>query len=76
MKNAAYLRIKNLQVGYTLPEATLKALKLQKVRVYASGQNLFTFDNFWQGYDVEAPVSDGSWYAQVKTFSIGVDVNF
>lgn len=76
MRNAAYMRLKNLQVGYSLPARVTTRIKAEKLRVYLSGQNLFTLENFWDGYDVEAPVGNGGYYPQVKTYSIGVDVKF
>src|SRR5690606_18774759 len=42
IKDAAYLRIKNIQLGYTFNRNTLR--KIQQLRLYVSGQNLFTFD--------------------------------
>ncbi|OFX32002.1 MAG: hypothetical protein A2W90_07950 [Bacteroidetes bacterium GWF2_42_66] len=76
MRNAAYMRLKNLQVGYSLPQSVIRKIKAQQFRVYLSGQNLLTIDNFWDGYDVEAPVGNGGYYPQVKTYSIGIDVKF
>ncbi|MCY1721846.1 TonB-dependent receptor [Prolixibacteraceae bacterium Z1-6] len=76
LRDAAYMRLKNLQIGYSLPSSALKKINAQKLRIYISGQNLFTLDNFWDGYDVEAPVGNGGYYPQVKTYSIGVDVKF
>ncbi|QEC52499.1 SusC/RagA family TonB-linked outer membrane protein [Anseongella ginsenosidimutans] len=75
MKSAAYLRLKNIQLGYTFPASLLKG-KVERLRIYVSGQNLFTVEDFWQGYDVEAPASDGAWYPQMKTYSLGLDVKF
>ena len=43
--NMAYTRIKNLNVGYTLPVKLVKRAKLQTARIYFSGENLFTIDN-------------------------------
>jgi hypothetical protein len=76
MKNAAYLRLKNIQLGYTLPAALVSKVHLLDVRFYVSAQNLLTLDNFWDGYDVEAPVGDGGYYPQQKTFSFGLDIKF
>ena len=77
LKNAAYLRLKNIQLGYTLPSNLLKKLPIKNLRVYLSGQNLFTFDKFWKGYDVEAPVSSGAaWYPQMKSYNVGLNVKF
>jgi TonB-linked SusC/RagA family outer membrane protein len=76
MRDASYVRLKSVQFGYTLPKKIMNKIKAQTLRVYFSGQNLFTVDNFWNGYDVEAPVGNGGYYPQVKTYSIGLDVKF
>lgn len=76
MKNAAYLRLKNIQLGYTLPSALAGKVHLLNVRFYVSGQNLLTVDDFWDGYDVEAPVGNGGFYPQQKTYSLGLDIKF
>lgn len=76
IKNASYLRVKNVQLGYTLTEDVLRFIKMKRIRIYASAQNLFTLDRFWDGFDVEAPVGIGDYYPQVKTYSLGVNVNF
>lgn len=76
MRDAAYVRLKNLQVGYTLPQKISDKIGLQQLRVYVNGQNLMTISDFWKGYDVEAPVGNGGYYPQEKTFNIGVDVKF
>ncbi len=76
MKDASYLRLKNLQLGYTIPPAFLSRLRIQHARIYANGQNLFTIDNFWDGYDVEQPVGTGTTYPQVKIYTLGIDLRF
>jgi TonB-linked SusC/RagA family outer membrane protein len=76
MKSAAYLRGQNLQIGYSFPKPLLEAVKIQNLRIYLSGRNLFTIDNFYEGYDPEAPVSDGGWYPQMTTYTMGLNVNF
>ena len=76
MKSAAYLRLKNIQLGYSLPQSLLKGTFLGSVRLYVTGSNLLTFSDFWDGYDVEAPVGNGQYYPQTKTISVGVDVRF
>jgi hypothetical protein len=78
VKDAAYLRIKNIQLGYTFNRNTLR--KIQQLRLFVSGQNLITFDNFWPGYDVEAPVTtdygSANWYPQMKVISVGLNIVF
>ncbi|MEJ7768524.1 MAG: TonB-dependent receptor [Chitinophagaceae bacterium] len=76
MKDASYLRLKNLQIGYNVPLDYIAKSKIKGLRFFLSGSNLFTRDNFWNGYDVEAPVGTGNQYPQVKLYTLGVDVNF
>lgn len=76
MKSAAYTRLQNLQIGYTFPNGLMESIKIQNLRIYVSGRNLLTFDNFYEGYDPEAPVSDGGWYPQMKSYTVGLNVNF
>lgn len=76
MKDASYARLKNVQLGYSLPGSVLESLRIQKLRIYFSGQNLLTLDKFWDGYDVEAPVGNGGFYPLVKTYSFGLDFRF
>ena len=51
--NSSYLRIKNVQLGYTLPAAWSQKVKMQHLRVFASGDNLYTFTKFFKGLDPE-----------------------
>lgn len=76
MKNAAYMRLQNLQIGYTFPKTMTESIKIQNLRIYVSGRNLLTFDNFYEGYDPEAPVSNGGWYPQMTSYTVGLNVNF
>src|SRR5690606_29026856 len=55
LKRADYLRIKNMQIGYTVPLSGTIKNHLKNIRVYASGQNILTLDRFWKGYDPEGP---------------------
>jgi TonB-linked SusC/RagA family outer membrane protein len=76
MKSAAYLRLKNLQIGYTLPTHLAKAVKLNSVRFFVNGSNLFTASKFWEGYDVDTAVGMADNYPVMKVYSFGVNVNF
>lgn len=76
LKDASYLRLKTLALGYRIPEQLAGRLGVKGLRLYANAQNLFTLDNFWKGYDVEAPVGRGDEYPQVKVYSFGLDINF
>ncbi|HBB92401.1 MAG: hypothetical protein A2X22_02590 [Bacteroidetes bacterium GWF2_49_14] len=63
VKDADYLRLRNLSIGYTLPKSVISFLRISKLRVYLSGENLFTFTNY-DGYEPE--IGGG-------VFSYGVD---
>jgi hypothetical protein len=76
IKSGAYMRVKNLMVGYTLPAKALNAMKLDYLRLYVSGQNLFTFSNAYKGYDPENYVNGGSFYPVMQTFTFGIDFRF
>lgn len=76
MKSAAYLRLKNLQLGYSLPDEILQNAGIKRLYVFLNAQNVFTLDKFWTGYDVESPVGTGSSYPQQKLYSLGLNINF
>jgi hypothetical protein len=76
LKNASYLRLKNIQLGYNLSNTLVNKLGMENFRLYISGQNVFSLDKFWDGYDVEAHVGDGSYYPQLRTVSFGIDMRF
>ena len=81
LQNAAYCRIKNLQVGYTLPKAWTDKAGMSSVRVYISGDNLFTFSHMSKIFDPEALESaynadNGKLYPLQRTISVGLNVNF
>ncbi|KRT14529.1 hypothetical protein ASU31_19080 [Pedobacter ginsenosidimutans] len=76
LKDASYLRIKNVQIGYTLPVGIAQKIALKRLRIFANGSNLSSFDRFWEGYDVEAPVGGGNIYPQVKVYTFGLEATF
>lgn len=76
LKDASYLRLKNVQIGYTLPAKLSQKASIKRLRVFANGSNMASFDRFWDGYDVEAPVGGGNVYPQVKVYSFGLEASF
>src|SRR5690606_33615325 len=60
MKSASYMRVKNIQLGYELPKSMVQKMGLGSLFVYVNGQNLFTFTDFWQGYDPEINYDAGA----------------
>lgn len=75
LEDASYLRLKNIQVGYTLPQSLSSQLRISKARLYFSAENVFTLTDYFYGYDPEVTVSSGGYYPQVKTFTFGINVN-
>ena len=76
IENGAYLRLKNLQIGYTLPVKVVKKANISNCRLYISVNNLLTFTHY-TGYDPEISggVDYGN-YPQSRTFTIGANINF
>ncbi len=72
LHSAAYLRLRSLQLGYTLPVSLMKSIKLDRIRVFANLENYFTFTK-WPGQD---PETDDITYPISKTASFGLKVSF
>jgi TonB-linked SusC/RagA family outer membrane protein len=75
LNNTAFLRIKNVEVGYTLPSSFLSRLHVQKTRLYANVSNLLTFTKV-KDYDPEGTSESAQFYPQLRTFNFGVNVSF
>jgi hypothetical protein len=85
IENGAFLRLKNITVGYTLPEAASNTLKLTRARFYLSGQNLLTFTKY-SGLNPELGFNNGGGYSQLnvdyaqypisKTIILGATITF
>lgn len=77
LHNVHYLRISNLEIGYSLPTWMLKPIHAQKVRIYGSVSNLCSFDNVRQyGIDPEITAAAAVVYPQQRTFLVGFNVTF
>ena len=76
--DASYLRLRNLQVGYTLPASISDQLAIRNARVFFLGQNLLTlFDDLPPGIDPNVPSNTaGSYFPVNRLLSLGVDINF
>lgn len=74
MINAGYLRMKNLQIGYTIPRELLRSAGFDRIRLYFSANNLFTISDFVPGMDPES-ASAGA-YPFARTYSFGLNVQF
>lgn len=74
--NADFLRLKNLQVGYTFPARWMKKGGVSKLRIYYSGENLLTFDKLDLNIDPEATTANGSHYPLMTTHTFGINLTF
>ena len=84
IEDGSFLRFNNLTLGYTFPAKMLKKLYIQKLRVYGTAYNLYTFTNY-SGYDPEVdtrratpctPGVDYSAYPKSRSFNFGVNLTF
>jgi len=75
--DASYLRLKNVEIGYTLPRSVIQFAGFQNVRFYLQGLNLLTFDGL-DDVDVDPETGDGngSWYPVQRVINFGVDINY
>ncbi|WP_400261574.1 hypothetical protein ACFX5U_17255 [Sphingobacterium sp. SG20118] len=80
IQNAAYMRLKNAQIGYTFSQEALKKIGVSKLRVYLSGENLLTFSKMSKVFDPETVGlggwNDGKTYPFSTVYSFGLNVNF
>lgn len=78
LSDGSYLRIKTIQLGYTLPKSMTKNIGLQQLRVYVGANNLITFTKY-KGFDPEIGGAsfgiDRGYYPQARTFMAGINVN-
>ena len=80
LQNAAYLRIKNITLGYTIPQKISTKIRLDQIRLYATGMNLFTFSPLYKNnpdrtVDPEQ-LGDGNAYPFTKMYAFGLDIKF
>jgi TonB-linked SusC/RagA family outer membrane protein len=76
-RDATYLRLKNVQLGYKLPSDLTKRFFVQNMRVYFSASNVFTLSALSKlGIDPEAPSVNNGYYPQQRVFSFGLSLTF
>ncbi|WP_256009029.1 TonB-dependent receptor [Desertivirga xinjiangensis] len=85
VKDASYLRIRNIQAGYSFPAKVLNRIKVSRLRVYLNIDNPFLFTSFYDDFDPEAPAyptvgwlsyAAGNYYPQVTTITGGINLTF
>lgn len=79
LQDASYIRLKNLQLGYTLPSSLTHKINIQKLRFYISGENLLTFSKMAKIFDPETVgggANNGNAYPLSQTISLGLNLTF
>ena len=83
MADASYLRLKNLQLSYALPQSAVKKMKIKGLMFFANATNLFTLTNYYAGYDPESVYSSADSittgagnYPLVSTYTFGLEIKF
>jgi TonB-linked SusC/RagA family outer membrane protein len=75
LRDMSFLRLKNLEVGWTMPELWTKKFGVKNLRFFARGSNLLTFSGF-KLWDPEVNTTDGLIYPTTKSLSVGLTINF
>ena len=83
MADASYLRLKNLQLSYALPQSAVKKMKIKGLMFFANATNIFTLTNYYEGYDPESVYSSADSittgagnYPLVSTYTFGLEIKF
>ena len=75
--NVRYIRLRNLELSYSLPESIISRVGMSALRVYANGTNLFSIDNTKEfGIDPEISSGNGLQYPQQRIYTLGLNVSF
>jgi TonB-linked SusC/RagA family outer membrane protein len=78
-RNASFVRVKNLQLGYSFSNGMTQKMKLNRLRIFFSGQNLFSLNHFYKGWDPEMGQSTGDntpFYPLTRVYTFGVNARF
>jgi hypothetical protein len=80
MQNGTYLRMKNLQLGYSIPKSLSQKVSISNAKIYVSAENILTFTKLML-FDPEAITSSGlggdaKIYPLAKAYSLGLNINF
>ncbi|MGD9930807.1 MAG: TonB-dependent receptor [Mangrovibacterium sp.] len=76
LMNAGFLRLKNLEIGYTLPATLCQKIGLHGLRTYISSNNLFILYDHMKDVGFDPETSDFWYYPQQRTFNVGINLTF
>lgn len=74
LRNGSYLRLKTVEIGYTLPKNIVSKIRFSKIRLFFTGTNLLTFSKF-KLWDPEPRSNDGSFYPITKSVTFGLNIS-
>jgi hypothetical protein len=75
LRDGSYIRLKQLELGYSLPKNSLQKINIKGARIYTNGLNLLTISSF-KWWDPEARNSTGMFYPAQQVVNLGLDINF
>jgi len=75
LQSRSFIRLKNIQLGYSLPRNWLSRVSISRFRIYFSADNLVTFTK-WQGIDPEKDSDGSDFYPLLKSYAVGVNIGF
>lgn len=76
LQNAAYVRIKNIQIGYSFPDRWIRKIALRKLRVFVNAENMGTWTKMIKTLDPEFSTSDGKLYPLQRVWAVGLNATF
>lgn len=76
IRDGSYVRLKSAQLGYTFPSKWMKKIKVENLRLFVEGQNLFTIDGLPEGIDPESPGVNNGYYPQQRLLMGGLTITF
>ena len=74
--DASFVKVRNIQLGYTLPESLTKKVGSSGIRVYLSLDNPLTFSNYRKGWDPENTNNNAQYYPTLSTYTLGLSLKF
>lgn len=75
LRDASYIRLKSVDLGYTFSDKVVKGIGVQRLRIYLSGSNLFLIDKL-KMFDPEVENPNGNYYPQQRTMNLGLNLTF
>jgi len=75
LKDGSYVRLKQVELGYSIPKQLMQRYKIKSMRFYTNGLNLLTFSPF-KWWDAESKSSTGMYYPIQKVINVGLEIKF